>query len=30
MVFITPKIIANEDPGVDKFEKPKVPEKPKG
>jgi len=30
MVFITPKIIANEDTGVDKFEKPKVPEKPKG
>jgi type IV pilus assembly protein PilQ len=30
MVFITPKIVAKEDAGVDKFEKPKVPEKPKG
>jgi type IV pilus assembly protein PilQ len=30
MVFITPKIIAKEDTGVDKFEKPKGPEKPKG
>jgi len=30
MVFITPKIITKEDTGVDKAEKPKVPEKPKG
>ncbi len=30
MVFITPKIISNEDAGVDKFERPKGPEKPKG
>ena len=30
MVFITPKIITKEDAGVDKFEKPKGPEKPKG
>ena len=30
MVFITPKIIAKEDTGVDKLEKPKGPEKPKG
>jgi type IV pilus assembly protein PilQ len=30
MVFITPKIIAKEDTGLDKFEKPKGPEKPKG
>ena len=30
MVFITPKIIAKEDAGVDKFERPKEPEKPKG
>lgn len=30
MVFITPKIIAKEDTGVDKFERPKGPEKPKG
>ncbi len=30
MVFITPKIIATEDTRVDKSEKPKVPEKPKG
>jgi type IV pilus assembly protein PilQ len=30
MVFITPKIIAKEDVGVDKFERPKVPERPKG
>ena len=30
MVFITPKIIAKEDMGVDKFERPKGPEKPKG
>jgi type IV pilus assembly protein PilQ len=30
MVFITPKIITKEDTGVDKFERPKEPEKPKG
>jgi type IV pilus assembly protein PilQ len=30
MVFITPKIIAKEDTDVDKFEKPKGPDKPKG
>ena len=30
MVFITPKIISKEDVGVDKFERPKGPEKPKG
>ena len=30
MVFITPKIITKEDAGVDKFERPKGPEKPKG
>jgi type IV pilus assembly protein PilQ len=30
MVFITPKIIAKEGEAVDKFERPKVPEKPKG
>jgi type IV pilus assembly protein PilQ len=30
MVFITPKIIAKEDTGVDKLERPKGPEKPKG
>jgi type IV pilus assembly protein PilQ len=30
MVFITPKIVTKEDTGVDKFEKPKGPEKPKG
>jgi type IV pilus assembly protein PilQ len=30
MVFITPKIIAKEDAGIDKFERPRGPEKPKG
>jgi type IV pilus assembly protein PilQ len=30
MVFITPKIITREDTGVDKFESPKRPEKPRG
>ena len=30
MVFITPRIIAKDDTGIDKFEKPKGPEKPKG
>jgi len=30
MIFITPKIIAKEDTGVDKFERPNGPEKPKG
>ena len=30
MVFITPKIIAKEDTGIDKFERPRGPEKPKG
>jgi type IV pilus assembly protein PilQ len=30
MVFITPKIIAKEETGVDKFERPRGPEKPKG
>jgi len=29
MVFITPRIIAKEDTAVDKFERPKGPEKPK-
>jgi type IV pilus assembly protein PilQ len=30
MVFITPRIIAKEDTDVDKFERPKGPEKPRG
>ncbi|MGA3206621.1 MAG: hypothetical protein ABSE05_02190 [Syntrophales bacterium] len=30
MVFITPKIMSKEDAGVDKFERPKGREKPKG
>ncbi|HUH65732.1 MAG TPA: hypothetical protein VLZ07_04805 [Syntrophales bacterium] len=30
MVFITPKIVAREDTGIDKLEKPKGPDKQKG